>query len=249
MGLKDFFRKSFGGYGRTTVEQSQSAATAAATLIQPYSFAGRFGWYNIRAAAAFQYYKEISVIRDAVDLGAEAFVTVPFAILDTSTDEIITEFDKSIPATGILELLKKPNQDVSESEFKISHYTTYKVTGDTFFLTTSLDIDSEPLEIYAINSKNVSGTTNNDNLTTLYQITTGQFKGSYRRQELEDDRVVYVDEDGMHQLWVMKTFNPDSFAGGRGLSKLTSVYYEIEQHGGVSKHNNSILRNGARPSG
>lgn len=252
MGFIAFVKNKFSTKSHTspiTAEQSYSSTGAAQLLIQPFSTAGRFGWMNIRAAAAFQYYKEISVIRDAVDLGADSFVTVPFAIKDLQTSELITKFDSRIPATGILSLLEKPNQDKSEAEFKKAHYTTFQVTGDTFFLTTSVDEDSEPVEIFYINSKNVSSTANVDEITTSYQITSGRFRGSYVRTELPDDRIIYVNREGNLQLWIMKTFNPDSFNDGRGLSKLSSVYFEIEQHAGVSKHNNALLRNGVRPAG
>ncbi len=232
-----------------TQSQSYSAIGASEMIIQPFSDAGRFGWTNVRASAAWKYYKEISVIRDAVDLGADAFVTVPYAIRDNKTQELITKFDSKIPATKVLQLLEKPNQDITESEFKKAQYTTYQVTGDTFFLTTSLSIDSEPTELYYINSNLVSDTNNNDDVTTTYHIDSGRFRGRYVRKELEDDRVIYWNQETSRQLWVMKSFNPDSFNSGRGLSKLASVYFEIEQHSGVSKHNNAILRNGVRPAG
>lgn len=235
--------------GPVTTEQSYSPLGARELLIQPFSDAGRFGWMNLRAAAAWQYYKEISVIRDAVDLGADSFVTVPFAIKDKQTGELITEFDPKIPATKILELLEKPNQGVTESEFKKAQYTTYQVTGDTFFLSTSLDIDSEPLEIYYINSRDVSSTETVDDITNSYHINSGRFRGRYVRTELEDDRIIYLNEKTSRQLWIMKTFSPDSFHSGRGFSKLSSVYFEVEQYSGVSKHNNALLRNGVRPSG
>jgi len=197
-----------------TQEQSYSSIGASEMIIQPFSDAGRFGWTNVRASAAWKYYKEISVIRDAVDLGADAFVTVPFAIRNNKTKELITEFDPKISATKILQLLEKPNQDITESEFKKAQYTTYQVTGDTFFLTTSLSIDSEPTEIYYINSNLVSDTNNNDDITTTYHIDSGRFRGRYVRQELEDDRVIYWNKETSRQLWVMKSFNPDTFNGG-----------------------------------
>ena len=247
--VKSILRMDKKSHFPVTQEQSISSNSAAQMLIQPFSDAGRFGWMNLRASAAWKYYKEISVIRDAVDLGADSFVTVPFAILDTQSKELITEVDNNIPATKILELLEKPNQDITESEFKKAQYTTFQVTGDTFFLTTSLERDSEPTEIYYINSKDVSNTENVDDVTTSYHITAGRFRGRYIRTELDDDRIIYFNQETSRQLWVMKTFNPDSFNNGRGLSKLSSVYFEVEQHSGVSKHNNALLRNGVRPSG
>jgi HK97 family phage portal protein len=235
-----------------TAEQSYSSTGAAELLIQPFSDAGRFGWRNLQASAAWQYYKQISVIRDAVDLGADSFVTVPFAIQDKNTKELFTEYDPKIPATGILKLLEKPNQDITESEFKKSQYTTYQVTGDTFMLVTAVGSGTptdEAGEIYYINSRDVSSTEDTDNITNSYHITTGKFRGRYIREELDDDRIIYWNKNTGHQLWIMKTFNPDSFRSGRGFSKLSSVYYEIEQHCGVSKHNNALLHNGVRPSG
>lgn len=230
-------------------EPTQSSSTASQILIQPFSDAGRFGWYNLRASASWKYYKEISVIRDAVDLGADNFVTVPFAIKDHKTDKMFREFDRSVPATEILELMKKPNQDVSESEFKKSAYTSFNVCGDTFMLITQLEEDGIPQEIYYINPKNVSETTNLNEQATSYQINTGNWRGRYDRKELSDDRVVYINPVTENQLWIMKNFNPDSSRSSRGFSKLSSVFFEIESHNGINKHNNSTLRNGVRPSG
>lgn len=232
-----------------TYEPQQSSLSASNIIIQPYSDAGRFGWYNLRAAAAWKYYKEISVIRDAIDLGAENFKSIPFAVKNCRTDEMYREYDRNVPATGVINLLQKPNQDKSESEFKTAQYTSYQACGDTFMLTTAIDQDSEPLEIYYINPRNVSETTNVDEMATSYQINIGRFRGSYYRTELPDDRVVYINPNTNHQLWIMKTFNPDTNNQSRGLSKLASVFFELELHAGTLKHNNGLLRNGVRPSG
>jgi len=234
---------------QVTIKTPQSANSAAQMLIQPYSMSSRFGWLNLRAQAAWNYYKEISAIRDAVDLGADNFVTVSYAIYDKQNDEFIREYNPEIMATYLLKLLKKPNSDTTGTEFNKSHYITYQVTGDTFFLTTSNEEDSEPLELYYINSKNITSSEDLDEITTFYEITTGQFRGKFIRKELGDGRVVFVNDSGNWQLWVMKNFNPDSFNRSRGLSKLSSIYYELEEHSGVSQHNNAMLRNGARPSG
>lgn len=248
--------KSFSNYlsSSATLQQSQSSITASELLLRPYTDAGRFGWVNVRANMAWQYYKEISPINNAIDLASDVFVTVPFAIMDTTNGELITEPQQSIPATGILELLENPNQDYTGCDFKEQQNKTYEVTGDTFMLTTSTEVDSEPLEIFWINSKNVSSTSNDDDIAVSYTITSGQFRGTYYRKELDDDRIVYLKKEGelgpYSQLWIMKTFNPDTGAssGGRGLSRLSSIFMEIESHNGISLNNNSILRNGMRPS-
>jgi HK97 family phage portal protein len=248
MGIKGFISGLFGVKSAASAEQSYDGRGAAQLLVQPYTFAGRFGWVDLRQSISWQYYKEISVIRDAVDLGATNFTSVPFAMRDKESDEIYREFDSSVDATNIIKLLENPNEDITETEFKRSHYTSEKVTGETYFVTT-VSASEEPLEIFYLNPRNITTTTGTDDIVRSFQVNRGIMKGIYLRVE-EDDRVIYYNEDRSAYLWQMKTFNPDAGDSmGRGFSPLSSVYYEIEQFGGVSKHNNAMLRNGVRPSG
>lgn len=237
---------SRGGVSATSL----SSSSAANFLVNPYSLAGRWGWTDLRAAAAWQFYRELSVVRDAIDLSADAFVTVPFAIRENKTGELITEVEPNIAATTVLKILRNPNNESTESEFRKAANSCYNVTGDVFYLSTAMDKESEPLEIYFINSNLVSETTDNTNIARAYTINTGQFTGSYIREELKDGRITYFNKNTFSRLWVHKNFNPDS--GGRstrGFSRLSSVFYEIESHTSVSRHNNAMLRNGVRPSG
>jgi hypothetical protein len=125
--------KNYGTGTQTSPGTPINSQTAINMLIQPYSAAGRFGWTNLRAYAAWKYYKEISVIRDAVDLGADAFSTVPFAVKDHKSGDMLTEYDPRIPATKIMELLCRPNQDISQSDFKKAQYATFQLLATLFF--------------------------------------------------------------------------------------------------------------------
>lgn len=231
----------------TNVPLSDSAARAFLTT--PYTNAGRFSWSDVQAYAAWQYYKKVACIRDAVDTGSNNFLTVPFAIKDLSNDELITEYDSNVPASMILNLLKNPNQDKTESDLKRQFYSSYYVTGDLYVLTTSSEEDSEPLEMFFINPQNVSSTTNSAYTVMSYSINNGEHRDKYYREELDDDRVIYVNKEQDRQLWHIKTFSPNDTTGDpTGLSPLSSLYFEMEQLIGVSLNNNAILRNGMRPS-
>lgn len=252
MGLKSFLGGLFGKSSITSnpTESMGDSASARSNLIGPYSWAGYFGWGEVRASQAWRYYKEIAPIRDAIDLGSDSFLTVPFAIQDTQDNNaLITEFNSKIPATRLLEILQKPNDCVSESTFRESNYKSYHVTGETFLLSLSLDPQSEPTELYFINSKHITMTKGSDEIVKNIRINQGPFRGTYYREE-SDNGVYYLGKDGSAQLKQIKEFNPDNTTDdGRGLSKLSSVYYEIEELAGVHKHNNSMLKKGVRPSG
>lgn len=256
MGLVNLL-KSFGTFlpSRSVApNQPQSSILASENMLRPYSDAGRFGWTDLAPAMAWTYYEKLSVIAHAIGLASDMFLTVPFAVKNLKNGEIYREYDHKIPATGILKLLANPNEDSTECDFKELTNKTYSVTGETFMVTTSMGIDDEPLEIFWVNSSNVSNTSSVDDIITSYTIASGQFMGTYRRTELESDgRVVFVNENshGTHkQLWTMKEMHPKQLSSGsrRGFSKLSPIFMEIESHNGVSLHNNSMLRSGVRPS-
>jgi HK97 family phage portal protein len=231
--------------------KSQSSSYALNNLISPYSMAGRFGWSDIKATACYEYYKQISVIRNAIDLSADTFKTVDVAIKDIKRNELIREYDSRIPATGILKLLSKPNQDKSASDFQKYSNNSYNVTGNTFWVV-SLDAQDMPTEITWINPKNVTENTDAYSIASSYIINNGRMTGSYVRKEDDYGRVIYRNGDNLRDrhLWVMKCANPDEGCGtSLGISPLSGVYYEIETFAGTSKHNNSLLKNGVRPSG
>ena len=220
---------------------------------QPYTMAGRFGWNDVRATAAWSYYKQVATVRDAVDTGANNYQTVPYGVMDTETGEIHSKVDPSIKATRVLSLLEDPNQDKTESEMKRCFYSSYSVTGNLFILATFTDTSEDPKELYYINSRAISFTTDAHNLVSSYQITSGPFIGTYYREEdLLNNRVTFVAEDkdlGVRQeLWHIKTFAPEDMLGNpMGLSPLSSLFYELEQLVALSLNNNALLRNGMRP--
>jgi len=204
-----------------------------------------YGWYEIKALMAWQYYKKISPVYRAVNLIANEFATgITPVLYDNKEDTYIKEYDPKIPQSSILKLLKKPNFNNSPIEFKKALCSSLLVTGDIFIIITGLN---EPVELYYENSSDVVITSSPDGYPGAYQISKAQGSETYRKQIINNE-IRYMSRDGTRELIQIKEFNPDYQNGQyNGFSRLSPVYYEIEQYLNSNIHNLAMLKKGARP--
>jgi HK97 family phage portal protein len=231
------------------VEEVKSTTSQLNEIIRPYSTASIYGWSEVRASQAWRYYKQVAPIRDSVDFACDMFLTVPFAIKDLKTNELITEYTPKIKATQIFNLLDDPNDIASKRDFLESIYKNFKVCGEVYILTTSMSEDSLPTEIYCVNPKSVTINQNSKEEIMSIYIGDSRFSGTYERKQT-DSGVIFVSKNGMIQVRQFKEFNPDSALGeGFGLSCLSSVYFEIEELASIHKNNIKSLKKGVRPAG
>lgn len=208
---------------------------------------GSLNWSEVRAGMAWSYYKKVSPIFRAVNLVCNEFANgIEPVLWDKQNEEYIRQYDPRIKESEVLKLLEKPNFLDSASEFRKSVSTSLVVTGDSFVVITGLN---EPLEIFFENPKYVMYVPENDGYPKSITVSKSSYTEVYTRQEI-DGEYRYISSSGLSEIVHIKEFNPDFSVGTyNGFSRLSPVYYELEQYLASHVHNLSQLKKGARPSG
>lgn len=209
---------------------SQINAQIATNAIRPY-----FENY-------FRFYSSISPLGTAIDIIADQFSSIQPKIYDTKNKEYSDDHP-------LLQLLKNPNPYCNYNEFSESMASFFELTGNQFWRVTKSKVDGEPIEIYSVPATWVGISTGTDGNVWEYTYSQQGLTIEYVRN-FKNNRVVYESKDGRSELIHLKHFNPASATYlVVGLSKLNSIFYELEQFRLTSLHNQSLLANGARPSG
>ena len=205
------------------------------------------GWYKIRAMMAWQYYKKTSPIFRAVNLISNEFASgISPVLYDRDKDTYIRTFDSKIPESMVLNLLYHPNFNMTGTQFKKALCASLMVTGDTYPIITGLD---EPLEVFYENPKYITIVAGNDGYPYSYHVSKMNHADIYTKQIINGS-IRFMSRDGLREILQIRDFNPDYQNGNfTGFSRLSPVYYEIEQYLNSNKHNLSLLKKGGRPSG
>ena len=210
-----------------------------------YGFAQNNSWNWLTPYIAWRYYNNVSPVSDACNMIAQEFSNIPIVIQDKKTGEFIKEHDPSIPASNVLKLFKNPSNDISESELQKQIALSFIVTGNNYLVVNASDKVSEPLELFYVKSQSVT-ISKSSNLTHIY-TTEEDFSVNFNNT-YTDSRL--YDKTGSFEITHIRNFNSDYGANQPyGRSPLNSIFYEIEQYLNGNIHNNSLLKNGARPSG
>lgn len=221
--------------------QKKSLRTEPFDLLGLLDFAG-MGWHEVRAALAWNYYAKVSPINRAVNLIANEAASLEFVIKNVKTDEYIRRGDAA-PVARLLDKLSSPSNMVSQSEFIKSVVASFLVCGEFYICVTGI---TEPQEIYFVNPSKVivlfDGGLTPSGFTWTEESGTIEFKRQMDGQ--------YISTDGTKRFYQSIDFNPFyTTSNQRGFSRLSSIYYEIEQWIQGMLHNISNLKRGARPSG
>lgn len=200
------------------------------------------GAYDLSAYVTLTYYRRVAPVFDAVDRIADEVAGIRPVIYDNTTEEFIETHP-------LLTLLNRPNPMQSGSEF-MKAVAIYKLVTGNSYVTATGGMKRPPLELYTQVPTRVSITPDQiDGYAGTYSVASVNDSVKFNRVEM-DGRFRYIDDDDMRELMHLRTFNPgDGIDTLYGMSKLTPVYYEIEQWINASIHNLSLLRNGATPSG
>jgi HK97 family phage portal protein len=198
---------------------------------------------TINSLEALQFWRDVSTIGIAIDKITEEFANITPYLKEKKNNEII----KSNP---VLDLLEKPNTDITREEFMTSLCSYYKMSGNVYIIGTVGSNGKEFLELFVVNPTEIRP----NNLRAgnivdeyIYQTESGTF--SFKAKEDAKLGLRYISENGnsIRELWSIKTFNP--FSKYEGLSPLENIYYEIKQHLESSVHNYSLLKKGGKISG
>lgn len=143
-------------------------------------------------------------------------------------------FIKTNENNKVLQLLKKPNPYYSASEFLEKLIAQKLIHGNAFIL--AKFNQNQPAELYLLDPKLVEITYKNGQISGYkYAINGQEFNYSLNNKT------------GISQILHLKNCNPDNNI--LGVSHLKAAKKAIEQHNLAIAWNNSLLKNGARPSG
>ena len=143
--------------------------------------------------------------------------------------------DEVIESHPIMELLNRPNPLQSYSEFFNAAFGYLLLGGNSYILRVG---GATPRELHLLRPDRIEIKTGSGVLPYAYDYRVeGRLKESY----------IVDQETGFSELKQVKLWHPlnDYY----GCSPLSAAAMEVDQHNAVTKHNISLLQNGARPSG
>ena len=154
-----------------------------------------------------------------------------------SSVEIIVKGKGKATEDIISQLLRSPNPKESQTELFYSLYAYKLINGNAFLLAGSSSKRSKPHELYCLRPDRIKLETNEHFVPNCYIYSTGRYNIKYKVDQVT----------GFSQILQLKNFHPlDDF---HGLSSIEAAAYSIDQHNQAAAWNQSLLQNGARPSG
>lgn len=187
---------------------------------------------------SLQYYRTVAPVALAVDRVTEEFATIPPAI-ENQAEQFIPH--------PVLELLKRPNAQMTQDKFLKGISTFFYVTGEVFIMATG-NITRPPLELFVVNPAQVTVDESGiDDFPGRFTIDSDKISFVFERVEI-NGQMRFVHNSGDRELWHIKDFSP-VLHSLRGFSPLTPLGIEIEQYLSASIHNNSLLKRGTTVGG
>lgn len=158
--------------------------------------------------------------------------SVKLYLRDRATGEIIREH-------VILDLIKKPNPILGQTDFFETIYAHKLISGNVYiqaiFAKNSKYYD--PKELFILRP---------DRITVI--VGDGSIPIGYKYRVNNHELLFRVDQiSGMSEILHIKNFHPTN--DWYGLSQVEPAAYSIDQHNEASKWNQAILQNGAKPCG
>lgn len=208
------------------------------------SFVG-FLFQNGNSDLAFfmllRYYETCAPFADAVDTIAQELASVPIRLWDKNTEEYITDHP-------VLDFLRFPNAETTQTEFMFRLAAIYLITGNVFPVLTGFR-DSSVQEMNMFSPHQVNLFQGGDGMIGRISLNPINDQELFTRDE-DNNRVRFFNSTETAEILPIRRFNPRRDANHLyGLSKADALIYEIEQYVHSSQHNLSLLKNGARPSG
>lgn len=168
-------------------------------------------------------YAQNVIVYKCVNLIANAASHVPWIMHNSAISE------------KILKLLKRPNPGQGGAEFFTNLIANKLLFGNSYLLATP-SLDNPVKELYVLDSNKVS-------IISNAQMITG-----YKYNNGAKERIYRIDlATKQSQILHLKNYNPNN--NGFGLSCISAAKNSIDLHDKASLWNNSLLDNGARPSG
>ncbi len=168
----------------------------------------------------------------SISLVAQSAASVPWLLYQADGGT-----RKQIAAHPVLDLLDKPNPGMGGNEFIESLFIYRMISGNTYIQ--RIDGEGAPSELYLLRPDRVTLIAGNNYLPQAYRYAVGD-DGIYK--DFPVDRLT-----GQSEILHLKHFHP--LNDWYGLSPMEAAAYSIDQHNQAAVWNQSLLQNGARPSG
>lgn len=202
---------------------------------------------DLSAFASIQLYMSVMPFNNAVSKRARAFANIPPRLWDKESKVFLDGGDA-------LDILEKPNADVSRIEFMEAMASFYDITGDAFIVATGR-VDMPPLELANIPPQSVGFGRNSNRFGMLHipnsiEVTTnGGGSVKFIAEEDQDLGLRFINQARDKELWHIRTFNPLRSGGNfRGMSKARPIWLELQQYASGNTNNLSMLKRGTRIS-
>ncbi|UCF50264.1 MAG: phage portal protein [Thermoplasmatales archaeon] len=239
MGIFDIFKKEKKEYPK--IETKQDVIRNINDLINLSKTSNQIDAESLTITQAIEYYRNVGPLKKAINLITKGFLSIPILLQNIKTGEFR---DDSL----VLELLNKPNADVSGHEFKEQLSNFFLISGNSFLEATG-NPSRPALEIYSLGPQHFNIIPDTlDGRAYEYQYNGYNQTINYFRNEL-DGRYRFYTRDELKELWHIRYFNPlNSVNNLFGGAQIESIISDIEQYKRSSNHNLSLLKNGARLS-
>lgn len=179
------------------------------------------------AAFADEGYRKNVICYQAIDKVAKAVASIPWVLKNQNDEEIIDG--------ELFQLINRPNPVQSRVELIQTMVGFYKIAGNMYVERTM--IGNRPKELYTLRPDRMTVKLNDDGLP-----------GKYIYRVSNEEQVTWeTEKDGSSDILHVKTFNPldDVY----GMSPIEAGAFGIDQHNEASAWLQSLLQNGAAPSG
>ena len=219
--LKNFFQKNNNYYKNNEIKSYYQPLGKAVWSDRNYEMFAREGYIKNVVG-----YKCVSML-------ARSASSVKLMIYDKKTNKKIENHPLEL-------LLNNPNPTQNGYEFFESLYSYKLLSGNTYIQAILLDknIFKNPKELFILRP---------DRMTIIID-NNSSIPYAYKYKVNNSEKIFYVDKiTGNAEILHIKNFNPIN--DWYGLSPIEAASYSIDQHNEASKWNQSMLQNGARPSG
>ncbi|AIL66078.1 phage portal protein, HK97 family [Rickettsiales bacterium Ac37b] len=167
----------------------------------------------------------------AINIVAQGAASVPWLLHKASKNDM-----HEIKSHSLLTLLQQPNPSYAGAEFFENLYAYRMISGNAF-INIIEDQYSKRKELHILRPDRVTVVSGKKGVGGYYYSTSEEEKRFFPVNSIT----------GKSQILHLRTFHPTD--DWYGLSPLEAAAYSIDQHNNAAIWNQSLLQNGARPSG
>lgn len=210
------------------------------------NYGGNYGANSNRSLSisnALLLYRECSPFYMVIDKIVNSYCEIPFTIFDKKNKKFIENHP-------VLDLLKTPNYNDTQTSFKESIASMFLITGNIFLLATG-NVDRPILELFNLSPNFFTPISGVANVYTQspdkWQYSNGITQDFFLDETINGYK--YYNQDMSQELYHIRKFNPiQRYNSYFGMSKAYPLFQEMESYIAGNNNNSSLLKNGSRPS-